>query len=199
MADRIHRNGHTRRRMGYTRIEASRAGRRVFAGRDAGRKTREERGHERLIRLCREPTEGGERTARGTRAHRTKRGGHAQDIEDSEITIYDISRYRRKKKKRKIPYSTRERGIGERFSEISRDRYFDISKLFSRKSGYRDIETDYRESGIILLLRSLRPQRWGCHRWWCRLRSFDRSMSFEIVVLAVGQRTSQRKRLGKRS
>lgn len=33
----------------------SQAGRRVFAGRDAGRKTREERGYERLIRLCREP------------------------------------------------------------------------------------------------------------------------------------------------
>ena len=66
----------------------------------------------------------------------------------------------------------RERGgFWERFSEISRDRYFDISKLFSRKSGYRDIETDYRESGIILLPRSLRPQRWG--RCWSRwLRCF---------------------------
>ena len=94
----------------------------------------------------------------------------------------------------------RERGgFWERFSEISRDRYFDISKLFSRKSGYRDIETDYRESGIILLPRSQRPRRWGCHRWWCRLRSFDRLMSFEIVGLAVGQRTSQRRQLGKRS
>ena len=36
------------------------------------------------------------RIARGTREHRTKRGG--QEIEDSEITIYDISRYRRKEK-----------------------------------------------------------------------------------------------------
>ena len=36
---------------------------------------------------------------RGAGAHRTTRGG--QDIEDSEITIYDISRYRRKERKGK--------------------------------------------------------------------------------------------------
>ena len=47
----------------------------------------------------------------GAGAHWTKRG--AQDIEDSEITIYDISRYRRKEKEDRKEKGRKEKGRKE--------------------------------------------------------------------------------------
>ena len=110
-----------------------------------------------------------------------------------------------KRETEKSPTLRERGGLRGRFSEISKDREIGISKVFSERSGYRDIETDYREIGVILLLRSQRPRhryRWSLHwmirhwRWYWHL---SRRSHRRLAVLVAVQRTSLQRRLGKRS